>query len=98
MHLKESEESSWFIDAAGYTTVDFLSIDVEGSELAVLKGIDWEKTHVNIIAFEDNYKDVSRSILEYLDGKGFDLIMRLGGDYVMRNRSLKFSWDKNTSD
>lgn len=36
--------------------VDFLSIDVEGAELAILKGINFERTLIYVILIEDNYQ------------------------------------------
>lgn len=37
------------------THVDFLSIDVEGAEVAILKGINFERTPIYVILIEDNY-------------------------------------------
>lgn len=84
----------WVLDASAYTTVDFLSIDVEGGEFSVIKGVDFEKTHINVICFEDNYHDVSVPIMEYLCDKGFLIVGRIGGDILMVNKNLKFSWQE----
>jgi FkbM family methyltransferase len=83
----------WFVEAAGFKTIDFLSIDTEGSEFSVLKGLNFEKTHVNVICFEDNYSDKTGPIIEYLLRKGFQVVMRIGGDIMMVNRNLRFSWN-----
>lgn len=82
----------WYIDSAGYKIIDLLSIDTEGSEFSVIKGIDFEKTHINVICFEDNYIEKSIPILEYLLSKNFTLVMRLGGDFILTNNKLRFSW------
>jgi FkbM family methyltransferase len=36
----------------GVKVVDFMSLDVEGHELMVLKGIDWEETRINVVSSE----------------------------------------------
>ncbi len=46
------------------THVDFLSLDVEGHELQVLKTIDFSKVAIDVIAVENDYHDEAiRSIL-----------------------------------
>lgn len=47
--------------------VGFLSLDVEGHELQILQGIDWDKVEIDIIALESN----SRVAVDYLLGKGY---------------------------
>lgn len=37
------------------THIDFMSLDVEGGELAVLEGIDFSKVDIKVIVLEDNY-------------------------------------------
>jgi hypothetical protein len=36
------------------THIDYLSLDVEGHELNVLKGIDFEKVRINVLTIENN--------------------------------------------
>lgn len=38
--------------AAGVNVIDLLSLDVEGHEYKVLRGIDWGQTRVNVIVIE----------------------------------------------
>jgi FkbM family methyltransferase len=38
----------------GITHIDYMSIDVEGHELNVLKGIDFDKVRVNVLTIENN--------------------------------------------
>ena len=40
------------LDEYGVTTIDFLSLDVEGYEINVLKGIDFGKYHPNLMLIE----------------------------------------------
>lgn len=55
------------IMAAGITVIDLLSLDVEGYELNVLKGIDWTKTRINVIVIES----LSEETKALLHGLGY---------------------------
>ena len=80
-------------------TVDYLTIDVEGSEFEVLKGIEWQALHVNVIEFEVAYRDTgadlreTAEIYEYLESKGFrhGFDLAEGRDRVFINNQLKWS-------
>lgn len=50
--------------------IDYLSLDVEGHELMVLKGVDWIRTTIKIITVEVS-QDTLRSIDSYLAEKGY---------------------------
>lgn len=43
--------------ALGIKTIDYFSLDVEGAELVVLKGFDWENVHVRLVLVELNGQD-----------------------------------------
>jgi FkbM family methyltransferase len=62
------------------TEIDFLSIDVEGSELDILESIDYEKIKINVILAENNYND-SR-LASFLETKGYELAGRISIDDV----------------
>lgn len=51
----------------GISRIDFLSLDVEGHELQVLRGIDWETTSVNVIVVEN----VNSELYSFLIDKGY---------------------------
>jgi FkbM family methyltransferase len=53
------------------TAVDFLKIDVEGAELAVLESINWSAVKISIIEIEDNYGDAETH--DFLREKGYVL-------------------------
>ncbi len=50
--------------------IDFMSLDVEGHELMVLKGIDWTVTKINVITVENR----DAEIREFLEGKGYKIL------------------------
>lgn len=49
--------------------IDFISIDTEGTELDVLKGLDLLKWDIKLLVVENNYNDPE--IEEYLDSFGY---------------------------
>ena len=67
----------------GVSYVDYLSVDTEGSELEILKTIDFEKYYIHVIGVENNYQD--SAISEFLKSKGFKFIQRLGFDDIFVN-------------
>lgn len=73
------------------THMDYLSIDTEGSELKVLKGIDWSVYSFAIITVEHAFQEPSRSeIQQLLLSKGYRYIGELRFDDVYSHSSTKF--------
>jgi FkbM family methyltransferase len=70
--------------AHGVTHIDYLSIDTEGGELAILQSIDFSRLDVNLISVENNYGD-SR-LRSLLDRAGFRLVARLACDEIYQHR------------
>lgn len=66
---------------------DFCSLDVEGSELPILKSIDWGRTDISIFIIENNY-GVEAEITPYLEQKGYIRWGFLGWDVVYRKKYL----------
>jgi FkbM family methyltransferase len=64
----------------GVTHVDFCSIDVEGSEVDVLRSIDVEAVTFNVFAVEDVYG--SADIRAWMDAHGFVLHGSAGQDLI----------------
>lgn len=54
-------------------SVDFLNIDCEGAELAVLRGLNWERWPPKVIAVEANTPADRDSLTEYLTPLGYTL-------------------------
>jgi FkbM family methyltransferase len=45
------------LDFLDISAIDYLKVDVEGSELSVIESIDWQRTSIQIVELEDNYGD-----------------------------------------
>lgn len=71
------------------THVNYLSVDVEGAEFAVIHSIDFEKVFIDVIGFEVNYQDVGQKITEYLKSKGY-ITISSGLDLIMIHQDSKF--------
>jgi len=68
------------LKSRGISHIDFMSIDVEGSELSVLLGIDFSAITIDVIAIENmNFK---LDIREYLTLFGYTYVMSLGVDEI----------------
>jgi len=72
------------------THVNYLSIDVEGGEMAVLESIDYNATFIDIIDFEANYPDTADQIVKYLENNNFKFLTKLGHDIIMINKDSCF--------
>tara|TARA_R100001086_G_scaffold242437_2_gene170147 strand:+ start:1286 stop:1894 length:609 start_codon:yes stop_codon:yes gene_type:complete len=58
------------------SVIDFLSIDTEGSELKILKGLDHNKFSFRYLTCEHNYDNEKRKdIKEYLESVGYNFYM-----------------------
>jgi FkbM family methyltransferase len=79
-------------DAGTPTGFDFLSIDVEGHELEVLRGFDIARWHPRLILLEDHVADLSKH--RTLKSAGYRIIRRYenNGWYVPQEAADKASW------
>lgn len=66
------------LNTDGIETIDLLSIDVEGTELEVLKGLDFDKYSPRLILLEDKHLYLNKHL--YLKKKGYVLVKRLNGN------------------
>lgn len=73
--------------------IDYLSIDTEGSELNIIRGIDFNTVHINVICIEDNYpwSKESMEINKILTINGFKYYKTLTSDKIYINVNLKLS-------
>jgi FkbM family methyltransferase len=72
------------------TRVHFLSVDVEGAELAVFESINFEEVFIDVIVFEDNYQHNYTNIVNLLKDNGFLLIGRKVQDVFFINKNSEF--------
>ena len=69
----------------GITSIDFLSIDTEGGEDALVAAMDLDAFNVRAIAIENNYND--RRIEAALDARGYDFVAWMGSDEIYVRRA-----------
>lgn len=68
--------------------VHYLSIDVEGSEMNIIRSIDFDYTFIDVIGFENNYQDKTTPIIDYLKQKGYILLpIKCYDVFMIHNRS-----------
>ena len=66
--------------------IDFISVDTEGTEIDVLRGLDLHKYNVKLLVVENNFEDPH--IAEYLKCVGFDFDQRFFVNDFFVNRNL----------
>jgi len=59
------------LDENNINEIHYLSIDTEGSELDILKSIDFKKTFIHVVEIENNYPDTFQEIQNILLLNGF---------------------------
>lgn len=81
--------STMGVETARYAVkhADYLSLDVEGHELQVLKGFDWDNFVVNVITVEATPENLP-PIEEFLVGKGYVRHVPTLDDKTFRNARL----------
>lgn len=72
------------LDEVNITHIDFFSLDTEGYELNVLKGIDFSKTTFGYLLVEVGIEDYD-SITTLLDENGYELVCNFSGYCVGKN-------------
>lgn len=63
-----------------FLKIDFLSLDVEGSEFEIIKTLDFDKLHFDVLCIENNYQ--SNDIREYLSKNNYSFHSRIMIDDV----------------
>ena len=81
------------IDEVGIYHINFLSLDTEGYEFNILKGIDFTKTTFDYMLIEI-YPVEYNDIVTFLESKGYDLI----ANFSNYNRFDNRSWDGTHND
>jgi len=63
--------------------IDFLSIDVEGGELDIIKDIDFSRHFIKVICIENNYHDIS--MISLIQSFGYRFVGSFGMDNIFRH-------------
>jgi FkbM family methyltransferase len=79
------------LNDSGVKIVDYLSIDVEGAELEVLRGIDFDRVQVNVIGVEHTH--TFSEVYDLLTTSGFEYQGMLFFDEVFVHKHPRYSWD-----
>ena len=67
--------------------VDYMSIDTEGSELKILKALDFDKFKIKLLGVEQNI-DSDNSVVEFLQTKGYKYLGKVCSDQFFLNESI----------
>ena len=89
------------LDRNNVKTIDYMSLDVEGHELEVLKGVNWDKTIINVMTIEissGNLEDISDFIIPKgykrhypdLDDEKSKKLGLLNEDVIFLHNSVEF--------
>jgi FkbM family methyltransferase len=81
-------QCSTFEKEIGNHNIDILSIDTEGSELSILKTIDFKKYNVNVMIVEYNYHN--QDLLNYVYNNGFEIANQIGIDLIIKNKNYVY--------
>lgn len=65
--------------------IDYLSIDTEGSELAILEGIDWRRYQFRCITVEHNFTEQRQGIYKLLEAQGYQRQEAAFDDWYIKN-------------
>lgn len=67
--------------------INYLSIDVEGAEMNVIKSINFDEVFIDVICFENNYSDRSNEIVEYLKNKNYYIVLKRLDIFMIHDKS-----------
>ena len=74
-------------------TVDYFSLDFEGSEFAILNNPDWDNVDISIISIEmqhagEIFDGTKQEIRNFLESKGYQLIDTVKIDDIFVKKEL----------
>ncbi len=84
VHSLETKTLNDILAEQSLTSVDFLSLDVEGGEMDILSNFDFSAVDVDVWSIENNAQ--SSEIPELMRDNGFELIEFAGVDDIFRKR------------
>jgi hypothetical protein len=77
------------LKAINVATVDYFSLDLEGAEFHVLKGIDLKSTDLRLFTVESEDRDHPENIdklISYMENQGYEMVQRVHIDIVFRKK------------
>ena len=88
-HVRTSKKRMRRLDTVlferGIHQVDFMSIDVEGFEMEVLRGLDLQRIEVDVLIVENDRTPFGdQALRDYVIAQGYRYIARLSGDDVFK--------------
>ena len=72
--------------ALGNPKVDYLSLDIEGTELPVLKTIPWHRVHIKVVSIECGLIDSCVSIRKFMQSVGYFLVVQHRQDIILMRK------------
>lgn len=81
----KTEKLNNILDKYNVTNIDFLSIDTEGSEIDILKTLDFNKYNINVITIEDNYND--SKLMDFFIKNNYSLIQQIKCDKIFKKNN-----------
>lgn len=78
--IVKQETLQSIFDSLGVDCISIMSLDIEGYEFNAIKGIDFDRTKINLMLVENNTVNHGlgdNSIRDYLISKGFDYVARV---------------------
>lgn len=85
----ETKKLETICDSHNISHINYLSIDVEGCEFEVIKSINFDKVYIDVIGFENNYKDTSIPIVKYLTERNY-VVIHISLDIFMIHKDSVF--------
>lgn len=73
------------------THIDFLTLDIEGGEMEVLWGIDFDAYTFGVMTIEANYSESREEVIAFLYTKGYRVLMQNGHDVMfVKDMNIRF--------
>ncbi|ROT65474.1 hypothetical protein C7M84_016553 [Penaeus vannamei] len=90
------------LSALGVTTIDLLSLDIQGVEKSVLRTLPWAQLTVRIIVIEIvNYEKIDHAFIKEMEGIGYILYAYQGEDYIFVRKGdpfLTHAYEENSTE
>ena len=72
--------------ALGNPVVDYLSLDIEGAELPVLKAIPWHRVHIKVVSIECGLIDSCLDIGNFMQSVGYFFVVQHRQDIILTRK------------